>query len=127
MSMRHSFITSTAIAIGFALALPAMAEQTTETTETTVTTTVQKGHHRYVYYGDHDIYFAPESKTYYWQEGNEWRSGSELPQSSRSYITKGGVQIDLDTERPYERNEWVVKHYKNGHEVDDGNSDHDHH
>jgi hypothetical protein len=125
MSMRHSFITSTAIAIGFAMALPAIAEQTTETTETTVTT-VQKGHHRYVYYGDHDIYFAPENKTYYWQEGNEWRSGAELPQSSRSYITSGGVQIDLDTERPYERNEWVVKHYKNGADRDNGNGDHDH-
>jgi hypothetical protein len=125
MNMRQSFITSTVIAIGFATAVPAIAEQTTETTETTVTT-VQKGHHHYVYYGDHDIYFAPESKTYYWQEGKEWRSGLELPQSSRSYITNGGVQIDLDTERPYERNDWVVKHYKNGNDHDDGDGDHDH-
>jgi hypothetical protein len=125
MSMRHNF-TSIAIAIGFAVALPAIAQETTETTETTVTT-VQKGHHHYVYYGDHDIYFAPESKTYYWQEGNEWRSGAELPQASRSYITNGGVQIDLDTDRPYERNEWVVKHYKhNGDRDDNGDHDHDH-
>ena len=123
MNMRHGFITLTVLAIGFATALPAMAQQTTETT---TVTTVQKGHHRYVYYGDHDIYFAPESKTYYWQEGNEWRSGMELPQSSRSYITTGGVDIDLDTERPYERNEWVVKHYKHGVDRDDGNRDHDH-
>lgn len=123
MNMRHSLITLTALAIGLAVALPAIAEQTTETT---VTTTVQKGHHRYVYYGDHDIYFAPENKTYYWQEGNEWRSGIELPQSSRSYITTGGVDIDLDTERPYERNDWVVKHYKHGADRDDGNRDHDH-
>jgi len=124
MNMRHSFITLTVLAIGFAAALPTLAQ---ETTETTTVTTVQKGHHRYVYYGDHDIYFAPESKTYYWREGTEWRSGNELPQASRTYITTGGVDIDLDTERPYERNEWVVKHYKNGHEVDDGKSDHDHH
>lgn len=126
MNMRPGFITLTVLAIGFAAALPAIAQQTTETT---TVTTVQKGHHRYVYYGDHDIYFAPESKTYYWQEGNEWRSGMELPQSSRSYITTGGVDIDLDTERPYERNEWVVKHYKHGVDRDDGdrdNRDHDH-
>jgi hypothetical protein len=125
MNMRYSFITLTALAIGLAGALPATAQQATETTKTTVTT-VQKGHHRYVYYGDHDIYFAPESKTYYWQEGNEWRSGMELPQSSRTYITTGGVDIDLDTERPYERNEWVVKHYKHGVDRDDGNHDDDH-
>jgi hypothetical protein len=123
MNMRHCYITSTVLAIGLVAALPAIA-QPTERTETTVTT-VQKGHHRYVYYGDHDIYFAPESKTYYWQEGKEWRSGNELPMASRSYITNGGVDIDLDTERPYERNEWVVKHYKNGHDRDDSGRDHD--
>jgi len=126
MNMRH-IITSTAIAIGFAMALPAIA-QTTETTETTVTTTVQKGHHHYVYYGDHDIYFAPETKTYYWRDGEAWRSGIELPPADRAYITTGGVQIDLDTDKPYERHEWVVKHYKNGHRVrDDDDHDHDHH
>src|SRR5664279_1020945 len=123
MNMRHGFITSTALAIGFAIALPAIAEQT----ETTVTT-VQKGHHRYVYYGDHDIYFAPESKTYYWREGDAWRSGVELPQANREYITSGGVNIELDTERPYERNEWVIQHYKHGHQDrDDDDHDHDQH
>ena len=79
-------------------------------TSTTTTTTTTK--HRYVYYGDHDIYFAPETKTYYWREGSDWRSGIELPVESRTYITKGGVNVDLDTERPYEKHEWAVEHYK---------------
>ena len=117
MNMRLTAIGATAIAIALA-AVPVLA-QTTETTETTTTTTVKDGHHKYVYYGDHDIYFAPETRTYYWQENGNWRSGVELPPESRTYITRGGVDIDLDTERPYERNEWVIQHYKNGHRVDD--------
>jgi hypothetical protein len=113
MKMRHTVIHATAIAFALA-ALPVLAQNTTETT--TTTTTVRK--HDYVYYGDHDIYFAPETKTYFWREGNDWRSGLELPPESRAYITRGGVKIQLDTERPYERNEWVIEHYKH-HDHDD--------
>ena len=123
MIKRHYFIAAAMLGAGFVLAAPAMS-QTTETTETVTTTTVKKGNHRYVYYGDHDIYFAPESKTYYWREGSEWRSGLEVPVESRTYITRGGIDIDLDTERPYERNEWVVEHYKHRDHVKDGD-DHD--
>ncbi len=125
MNMRHNVIAATALVIGFAAAIPALA-QNTETTETTTTTTVKKGHHNYVYYGDHDIYFAPERKTYYWKEGDTWQSGPELPVTSRGYVTSGGVKIDLDTERPYDRNEWVVKHYKTTHHDDGDDNDHDH-
>jgi len=82
-------------------ALPVLAQETT--TETVTTTTVKK--HDYVYYGDHDIYFAPDTKTYYWQEGGNWRSGMELPAESRAYIRTGGVKIQLDTDKPYERND----------------------
>jgi hypothetical protein len=109
MNMRHYAFALATIAAGL-VALPATAQ--TETTETTTTVTTVKGKHHYVYYGDHGIYFAPESKTYYWQEGDAWQSGIELPETYRTYIKKGGVKIELDTERPYERNEWVVEHYK---------------
>ncbi len=108
MKMRHTVIHATAIAFALA-ALPVLAQETTTET-TTTTTTVKK--HDYVYYGDHDIYFAPETKTYYWREGSDWRSGADLPAESRTYITRGGVKIQLDTERPYERNDWVIEHYK---------------
>ena len=57
MKMRHTVIHATAIAFALA-AFPVLAQETT--TETTTTTTVKK--HNYVYYGDHDIYFAPETK-----------------------------------------------------------------
>jgi hypothetical protein len=113
MNIRNSFVTATAITLGLAAAMPAMA-QTADTSETTVT--VKKGQHHYVYYGDHDIYFAPERKIYYWQADGAWRSGEELPVASRGYVTSGGMKIDLDTERPYERSELVIKQYKHDHD-----------
>ena len=114
MNLARGVISATAMAIGFSEAVPAMAQA--DAAQTTTTTTVTK--HHYVYYGDHDIYFAPERKTYYWREGDAWKSGVELPVADRGYITTGGVTIDLDTETPYERNDWVVKHYKHGHDHD---------
>ena len=122
MNMRHTFMSATVLAMACAAAVPVMAQQT-ETTETTTTTTVKRGHHEYIWYGDHDIYFAPETRTYYWHEGDAWRSGPELPPDSRAYITSGGVRIQLDTERPYERNEWVIQHYKHGHHDHDDDDD----
>src|SRR6187401_1547194 len=67
----------------------------------------------YVYYRDHDIYYAPESRTYYWMADGTWRSGDVLPERSRGYVTSGGIEIDLDTDRPYERHDYVVSTYKN--------------
>jgi hypothetical protein len=69
--------------------------------------------HRYTYYRDHDIYYAPESHTYYWMADGRWHSGEMLPESSRDYVRSGGIEIELDTDRPYERNDYVVSHYQN--------------
>ena len=116
MKMHRSLIAATALAIGIGAALPALADQTVTTTTTTK--------HHYVYYGDHDIYYGPETKTYYWRTSDgKWMSGTELPTESRTYITSGGVPIELDTDRPYDRDEWVVAHYKHKR---DGDRDRDH-
>ena len=109
--MKRNILTAAILAL--ALAGPAIAD--TDTVTVTKTTTK----HHYVYYGDHQIYFAPETKTYYWQNDGKWTSGAELPLASRTYVTAGGVPIELDTEQPYERNEWVVKHYKDKHDGDE--------
>jgi len=105
--------------------------QETRTTEHTAnidgsssTTTVTTTKHKYVYYGDHDIYFAPENKTYYWMADGKWTSGAVLPSESQAFVREGGVSIELDTARPYERNEYVIAHYKHGHDRDD-NKKHD--
>jgi hypothetical protein len=105
MSIFRSLIATLILAVGFVAATPvALAE------DVTVTTTTTK--HHYVYYGDHEIYFAPETKVYYWRENGAWRSGAELPIESRTYITTRGVELDLDTDRPYERHDWVIAHIK---------------
>jgi hypothetical protein len=100
--MKHrSLIKIAALAIAVSAALPAMAD-----------TMVATGKHHFVYFGDHDIYFAPESKTYFWLENGQWRSGHSLPEDRQAFVRTRGVDIDLDTDRPYERNDYVVEHYK---------------
>lgn len=106
MTTHRSFISVTILALAMAAAMPAIAE---------TTVVVAGSKHEYVYYGDHEIYFHPVTKTYYWRENNLWQSGIELPAASRSYITSGGVTIELDTERPYEQHAAVVTRYKTEH------------
>ncbi|MEO8802314.1 MAG: hypothetical protein ABI304_13165 [Rudaea sp.] len=91
------------------------ADNGAASTTTTTTTTVK---HNYVYYGDHDIYFAPDTKVYYWNADGTWKSGKELPADSQNYVRSGGVSIELDTARPYERNEYVIAHYRKNHDSD---------
>ena len=92
---------------------------TTDNGQTSTTTTTTTTKRRYVYYGDHDIYFAPDTKTYYWQSNGRWISGDVLPAEDQAYIRSGGVQIELDTDRPYERHDYVIAHYKHHRDHDD--------
>ena len=91
----------------------------TEGPASTTTTTTTTTKHKYVYYRDRDIYFAPETKTYYWMADGTWRSGRELPPESREYVRTGGVTIELETERPYEKHDYVIARYKNARDRDD--------
>jgi hypothetical protein len=118
MNSNRILITGAVLAMAIAAALPAMASD-----ETTVV--VEKHTHHYVYYQDHDVYFAPDSKTYYWKTKDNWQSGAELPADSRSYVTSGGIQVDLDTDRPYEQHDYIVKHYINKHDDSDDHKMHD--
>jgi len=93
MNMKRNCI-GAALALSLAVTLPALADSykdpvSTSTRETTTTsqdangmtssstTTTEK--HKYVYYADHDIYFAPDTKTYYYQANGNWTSGTTLP------------------------------------------------
>jgi hypothetical protein len=117
MRIHKTLITAALLAIGFGAAAPSAFADTKVTVEKT-------GKHHYVYYADHQIYFAPETKTYYWRTDGRWVSGTELPPADRTYVTTGGVELDLDTDRPYERHEWVLAHYKDKHSHDpDGEVD----
>jgi len=101
MTMLRNLIHAGALAVAGFVALPALAD----------TTVVANGGHHYVYYRDHGIYYAPDTGTYFWRERGGWQSGASLPQDERSYASGKGIDIELDTERPYERNDYVVAHY----------------
>lgn len=122
MNIQRNLLAAAVLATGLAGAVPALAES-----DSTVTLTHTTSRHHYVYYGDHQIYFAPETKTYYWRRDGNWTSGAELPTESRGYVAAGGVELDLDTDRPYERHQWVVTHYRDQHDGHrrDGDDSHD--
>jgi hypothetical protein len=104
MKMNRNYLRLSALAIAMAVALPVLADSTV---------TVTKTKHNYVYYRDHDIYYGPETKTYYWQAGGKWQSGPALPEEDQLFVKSGGVEVELDTDRPYERHDYIVSHYKN--------------
>ena len=83
-------------------------------------TEVQVTKHTYVYYGDKDIYYAPDTKIWFYREGDngEWKSAQVLPDTYQPYVKNKGITISLNTERPYEQNEYVVKTYKVKHKDD---------
>src|SRR5579859_5022919 len=82
MKIRRTLLAA-AMTLAFAAAsAPALADDTV---------TVTKGTHHYVYYRDHEIYFAPESKTYYWMSEGKWQSGPVLPTESQAYVHGSGV------------------------------------
>jgi hypothetical protein len=105
MTKHQSLIKLAALAIAVSAALPAVAD-------TTVTTVEHSGTHHYVYYRDHDIYYSPDTHMYFWLDQGRWQSGASLPPESQRYVTTKGVDIDLDTDRPYERNDYVVSRYR---------------
>jgi len=105
MTMHRNCFKSTALALALCAALPALPALADEA--------IQVGKHHFVYYRDHDIYFAPETKVYYWNDNGSWRTATVLPPEQRSFVTSGGIDVELDTDKPYERNDYVVAHYKN--------------
>jgi hypothetical protein len=80
---------------------------------TTTTTTTSAPRH-YLYYRDQNIYYARESNTYFWRRNGTWVSGPTLPDDSAVLVRNGGaIEVELDTDRPYEREAYVVEHYLN--------------
>ncbi len=67
--------------------------------------------HRYVYYPSAEVYYAPETRMWFWFGGDGWQAGISLPVALHGYVRTGGVNIDLDVDRPYLRNDYVVQRY----------------
>lgn len=69
--------------------------------------------HRYVYYPEREIYYAPESRLWFWLSGGDWRFGASLPAGYQQY-TSGGISIELGSDRPYHEHGYVVREYGKG-------------
>lgn len=69
--------------------------------------------HRYVYYPAREIYYAPETRMWFWLNGGSWQFGASLPVEYRPYAT-GGVNVVLETDRPYQQHSYVVERYGKG-------------
>lgn len=64
----------------------------------------------YVYYPGGGFYFAPRTRTWFWQSEGEWQHGLSLPE--RFWDASGyGVNIVLESDLPYLEDEKVVAHY----------------
>lgn len=74
-----------------------------------------RAHHQYVYYPSAEVYYAPNTRMWFWLGGNGWQAGVSLPASLQGYVQAGGVNISLDVDQPYLRNADVVRRY-GGHE-----------
>jgi hypothetical protein len=67
--------------------------------------------HSYVYYPSAEVYYEPASRMWFWLGGAGWQAGVSLPLALHAYVRVGGVNIDLDVDRPYLRNDDVVRRY----------------
>ncbi len=67
--------------------------------------------HPYTYYPRGEVYYAPESRTWFWLDGGNWRSGIRLPLAFQAYVRTGGINLELGTDRPWVEHRYVVEHY----------------
>lgn len=81
--------------------------------------------HQYVYYPSAEVYYEPASSMWFWLGGNGWQAGVNLPGALQGYVSAGGVNIALDVDRPYLRNDYVVQRY-GGHSQRWWENDRDH-
>jgi len=67
--------------------------------------------HHYVYYPSAQVYYAPETRMWFWLGGDGWQVGASLPLALQGFVRTGGIRIGLDVDRPYLRNSYVVSRY----------------
>ncbi len=69
--------------------------------------------HHYVYYPEREVYYAPDSGSWFWLDGGDWQVGVTLPVSLQPFV-RVGVNLDLESDRPYYEHRQVVDYYGKG-------------
>jgi hypothetical protein len=72
---------------------------------------VEVREYRYVYYPTQQVYFAPETRSWFWLNGSAWQGGLNLPAQRHVNAASGGVSVLLNTPRPYVEHVYVEEHY----------------
>jgi hypothetical protein len=75
----------------------------------------------YVYYPDAEVYYEPQHRVYYWNDGGAWRSGPRAPQN---YVLRSSVRINLDSPEPYRHHDEVRAKYP--HQKQEDHREHQH-
>lgn len=103
-----------AVALAFACALPAVA---LADPPSWAPAHGYRAKHRYVYYPSAEVYYAPDTRMWFWLSGDNWSFGASLPLDYQPYVRSGGVSLELYSDRPYVDHTYVVEHY-GGHRPD---------
>lgn len=69
--------------------------------------------YRYIYYPQYEVYYAPETRLWFWLDGGRWRFGAALP-AYLPLVGVPGVSIILGSDRPYYEHPLVIEHYGRG-------------
>jgi hypothetical protein len=66
--------------------------------------------HQYRYYPNHNVYYEQARGVYFYIKGDGWAAGASLPTYLQSDLGFA-VNLDLDTDKPYEQNEEHRRQY----------------
>jgi hypothetical protein len=67
--------------------------------------------HRYVYYPEQRVYYAPVTQTWFWMNGGNWQVGVNLPHQFRIGAQVAGIPVTLQSSRPYVEHVHVEETY----------------
>jgi hypothetical protein len=71
--------------------------------------------HHYRYFPDYSVYLDEQRRIYFYLSNGEWEMSVWLPSSIRITVNDF-VTLDMDTDKPYEYHNDVVKRYPSGKE-----------
>lgn len=71
--------------------------------------------HRYLYYPSAYVYFDVGRRLYFYYSVGQWRVSATLPSEIRIDDLDDNVTLEMDTDKPYEFHQDVVKRYPPGH------------
>jgi hypothetical protein len=64
--------------------------------------------YHYVYYPEEEVYFAPESRVYWWSVNGEWRSGPRVPEG---ILLGATVNLDVDARDPWRHHDVIIARF----------------